>query len=46
MIHGDSDLTVPYDDAHRLQGALDAAGVRDEVVTIERGGHGAWRMTE
>ena len=41
-IHGDADPIVPYDHATRLHELLDAAGVPNELLTIEGGG--AWRV--
>ena len=45
-IHGDQDSIVPYDHATRLHEALDAAGVANELVTIEGGGHGGFSPEE
>ena len=45
-IHGDQDSIVPYDHATRLHDALDAAGVANELVTIEGGGHGGFSPEE
>jgi acetyl esterase/lipase len=41
-IHGDHDPTVPYSQAVRLRDALTAAGVSNELVTIQGGGHGSF----
>lgn len=41
-IHGDHDPTVPYSQAVRLQKALDAAQVPNELVTIPGGEHGSF----
>lgn len=43
FVHGDSDRTVPYEQALRLRAALDKAGVPNQFLTIAKGGHGAWR---
>ena len=45
-IHGDADAIVPYDHGTRLHEALDAAGVPNELVTIEGGGHGGFSGAE
>jgi acetyl esterase/lipase len=45
-IHGDQDPTVPYSQAVRLQKALDAAQVPNELVTIPKGGHGSFSDAE
>ena len=39
-IHGDADNVVPYSQSVRLHKALSAAGVPNELVTIQGGGHG------
>jgi len=39
-VHGDSDPTVPYDQAVRLHRALEDAGARHELMTIPGGVHG------
>ena len=41
-IHGDKDKTVPHSHALRLHKALDAAGVSNQLVTINGGGHGGF----
>lgn len=46
IIHGSADPIVPYDQATRLQNALDGAGVPNELITIEGGGHGGWKTAE
>jgi acetyl esterase/lipase len=38
--HGTADKIVPYDQALRLQKALKKAGVKNELHTVEKGGHG------
>ncbi len=45
-IHGDADSIVPYDHGTRLHEALDEAGVPNELVTIEGGGHGGFSADE
>ena len=45
-IHGDADPIVPYDHATRLHELLDAAGVPNELLTIEGGGHGGFSPAE
>jgi acetyl esterase/lipase len=45
-IHGDHDPTVPYSQATRLQQALTAQGVANELVTIPGGLHGSYSDTE
>ena len=41
-IHGDSDPIVPYDHGVRLHEALGEAGVPNQLVTVEGGGHGGF----
>ena len=45
-VHGDADRIVPYDHGVRLHEALDAAGVPNELVTVEGGGHGRFSAAE
>ena len=45
-VHGDADSITPYDHATRLHELLDAAGVPNELVTIEGGGHGGFSAAE
>ena len=45
-IHGDADSIVPYDHSVRLHEALERAGVPNELVTIEGGGHGGFSREE
>ena len=39
-IHGDADPVVPYQQSVLLHRALDAAGVKNRLLTIAAGGHG------
>lgn len=39
-LHGDADKQIPYEQGVRLHKSLDAAGVRNQLVTIPGGGHG------
>lgn len=41
-IHGDADPLVPYAHATRLKQALDKVSVRNELVTVNGGGHGGF----
>lgn len=45
-VHGDADPIVPYDHGVRLHEALDAAGVPNELLTVEGGGHGRFSAAE
>jgi len=40
IIHGDADPTVPYQQAVKLNGAIQKAGGTSEFLTIPKGGHG------
>jgi acetyl esterase/lipase len=40
IVHGSKDSTVPYDQAVRLDAALQQAGVPSYFVTVKGGGHG------
>ncbi len=40
IVHGTADTTVPYDQAQRLQAALQKAGVNVSLLSIDGGGHG------
>jgi predicted esterase len=40
IVHSDADAVVPYDQAERLAGALRAAGVSVDLVTLPGGLHG------
>jgi acetyl esterase/lipase len=40
-VHGDKDPYVPHEQAIRLHEALDRAGVQNQLVTVQGGGHGA-----
>ena len=46
IIHGSADPIVPYDQATRLQKALDTAGAPNELFTVEGGGHGGWKTAD
>jgi hypothetical protein len=41
MVHGDADLTVPFDQSERMQEAVEAVGVSTELIRIPGGDHGA-----
>ncbi len=41
-IHGDADPIVPYDHGVQLHNALDDAGIPNQLVTVEGGGHGGF----
>ena len=45
-IHGDSDTTVPYQEAVRLHEALSKAGVANQLLTIPGGKHGNFTAEE
>ena len=45
-VHGDADSVVPYSHATRLHEELEAAGVPNELVTIDGGGHGGFSRAE
>lgn len=45
-IHGDSDPTAPYSGAVKLRDALNAAHVRNELITIPGGKHGGFPPAE
>ena len=45
-IHGDSDPTVPYQEAVRLHEALDKTGVTNQLLTIPGGKHGQFTPEE
>lgn len=45
-IHGDQDPTVPYSQGVRLQQALTAQGVPNELVTVPGGVHGSYSNSE
>jgi acetyl esterase/lipase len=46
IIHGDKDMTVPYNQSERLARALKEAGVDVLFIKIEGGGHGNFRNPE
>ena len=41
-VHGDTDSTVPYEQAVRLHEALAKVGAEQELLTIHNGGHGKY----
>src|SRR5207237_248490 len=41
-IHGDAELTVPYQHSVRLKAALDKAGVANDLFTVPGGHHGGF----
>ena len=41
-VHGEADSLIPYSQAVRLHAALTAVGVKNRLVTIAGGGHGAF----
>jgi acetyl esterase/lipase len=41
-VHGDTDSTVPYEQAVRLHEALEKVGAEQELLTIHNGGHGKY----
>jgi acetyl esterase/lipase len=45
-VHGDSDRSVPYDQAIRLQDALRRAGVPNQLYTVRGRGHGDFSAEE
>ena len=45
-IHGNADPIVPYQQAVRLHGQLDDAGVENELHTVPGGGHGGFDRAE
>ncbi len=45
-IHGDSDPIVPYSQGVRLHQALQEAGVTNQLLTVEGGGHGGFSTTQ
>ena len=45
-IHGTADKLVPYSQAVRLHEALTKAGVRNQLLTIEGGGHGNFTIEQ
>jgi acetyl esterase/lipase len=46
IIHGDKDMTVPYNQSERLAKALKEAGLDVLFVKVEGGGHGNFRNPE
>ncbi len=45
-VHGDQDAIVPYSHAVRLHKALDEAGVPNQFITVEGGGHGGFSVDQ
>jgi dipeptidyl aminopeptidase/acylaminoacyl peptidase len=45
-IHGDADMTVPYQEAVRLHEALAKAGTPNQLLTIPGGRHGGFTPEE
>ncbi len=45
-IHGDADTAVPYSHAVELHKRLDAAGAKNQLLTIPGGGHGGFTREE
>ena len=46
IIHGDKDMTVPFDQSERLTKALKGSGVEVLFFKVEGGGHGGFRNPE
>jgi acetyl esterase/lipase len=46
IIHGDKDMTVPFDQSDRLTKALKESGVDVLFIKVEGGGHGGFRNPE
>lgn len=46
IVHGDNDMTVPYNQSERLHAALKAAGVDTTFITVTGGGHGRFNSSE
>ena len=46
IIHGDKDMTVPFDQSERLTKALKGAGVEVLFIRVKDGGHGGFRNPE
>jgi acetyl esterase/lipase len=45
-IHGTADKLVPYEQAVRLQKALDQAGITNQLFTVQGAGHGGFTPAE
>lgn len=43
IVHGNEDMTVPYNQSVRLRDALRKAGVEVALISVEGGGHGGFR---
>ncbi len=46
IVHGDRDMTVPYDQSERLHAALREAEADTTFITVQGGGHGGFRSPE
>ena len=46
IVHGDNDMTVPYNQSQRLHAALKTAGVDTTFITVTGGGHGRFNSSE
>ncbi len=46
IVHGDNDMTVPYNQSVRLHAALKAAGTDTTFITVTGGGHGRFQSSE
>lgn len=46
IVHGDQDMTVPYNQSERLAAALRKVGVDVKFITVRGGGHGGFRSEE
>jgi acetyl esterase/lipase len=42
IVHGDRDMTVPYNQSELLYAALKKAGVDVQFITVQGGDHGGW----
>ena len=42
MLHGTADKDVAYSQSVEMKEALEAVGLKPELVTVEGGGHGLW----
>ncbi len=46
IVHGDADMTGPYNQSERLQAALEAVQVDSLLITVNDAGHGGFRSNE